>query len=337
MKLHELFEDQQPAGNAQQSAYDQLLPYKNDPAIFLTLSQSTKIERGTVSADAPSGIAAFSLKDAWAKYDVEKAHNFDRLPYVNKRPYIHVLKYPHPILATDRYNNLDHDVKVLKSRYSHLVKLDDELQRIGYKHPFQEFWQLTKYIAKELNPSAPRQQWAKILRALNYSGFIDTNNWINDREPGEVFLLKKDGMLLMDTIYNKEFESRKSELEDIRTVAELEKALSDKNNSARTILRSIDGELCARAQDLLERNASEHKLYEYLHSRNDTDVKLLLLVWLNGTVDFNNVQVNLESLFHKHLNVKPAVLLDYAKRTVKFPWNSDVLVHNLELFKAKAG
>lgn len=338
MKLYELFEaEESSVPKTKRSAYEQLLPYKNDAAVYISMSKNSKPPVSTKSTDAPAGIYAYPLKSTWAKYNVEQNQNFDSYPYANNHPYIHIIKFPHEILATDRYRNLENDIQVLKNRYSHLVNLDKELERIAYKQPFEAFWQLTKYIAKELSPERYQQQWAKILLALNYSGFADTNELIHDGEQVQVLLLNKDKLVVLDTIFNNDFTKRKSKLLSIYNLDSLEEALDDKTKKVSVILRSISGELCQKLQQLLESKAADRSLYEFLHGRSDTDVKLLLLVWLNGVVDFNNVRVNLATYQQSALNDSPVSLFDYAKRNVKFPWVHDTLIHNLELFKSKAG
>jgi hypothetical protein len=284
MKLYELFEaEESSAPKTKRSAYEQLLPYKNDAAVYISMSKNSKPPISTKSTDAPAGIYAYPLKSTWAKYNVEQNQNFDNYPYANNHPYIHIIKFPHEILATDRYRNLENDINVLKNRYSHLVNL------------------------------------------------------IHDGEQVQVLLLNKDKLVVLDTIFNNDFTKRKSELLSIYNIDALEEALDDKTKKVSVILRSISGELCQKLQRLLESKAADRSLYEFLHGRSDTDVKLLLLVWLNGVVDFNNVRTNLATYQQSALNDSPVSLFDYAKRNVKFPWVHDTLIHNLELFKSKAG
>lgn len=337
MRLQQLLDEvQNPELDQNASAYDQLLPYKNDPDVYIKFSKSSRFGKVQKSNDdVPVGLYAYPLKQTWADFNVEKTKNFDNYPYANKRPYIHVFKYSFPITIIDSYKNIDRDAHVLKSRYSHLVNLDQELERLSYKKPFEQLWRLTKHIANELSPNNYKPHWTKILRALNYNGFKDKTGTAHKGDAAQVFLLKPESILLLDTIKNKDYKKLKTKTADINSIGDVIRELDNKSTKVRSVLLASDGDMHEQIQQHLETKADQNKLFNYLDGRSESDIKLLLLIWLNGVVDFRKLNTQLLDYKNTILTGTSEALVDYGKHMIKFKWNDDVLKHNIELFKSK--
>jgi hypothetical protein len=92
-------------------------------------------------------------------------------------------------------------------------------------------------------------------------------------------------------------------------------------------------------QKWLEEKNKDGKLLDWLYGndhdrRNDTDTKLLLLVWLNNHIYFNSIDKKLLSEIDYLFNGKnPSQIIKYAHSMVSRNWNDEILKHNLGLFK----
>jgi hypothetical protein len=101
MRLRELYEldiieaRTKPAQNPKVSAYEKLLPYKDDPDIYITFTSLNKVGINPKSAfNTPNGVYTFPLALTWQMYEVDRYKDFTQYPdFVNGRPYIQVLKY----------------------------------------------------------------------------------------------------------------------------------------------------------------------------------------------------------------------------------------------------
>jgi len=101
MLLRELYEldiieaRTKPAQNPKVSAYEKLLPYKDDPDIYITFTSLNKAGINPKSAfNTPNGVYTFPLALTWEMYEVDRYKDFTQYPdFVAGRPYIQVLKY----------------------------------------------------------------------------------------------------------------------------------------------------------------------------------------------------------------------------------------------------
>lgn len=101
MLLRELYEldiieaRSKPDQNPKVSAYEKLLPYKDDPSIYITFTTLNKAGINPKSSfNTPNGVYTFPLALTWQQYEVDYYKNFTQYPdFIQNRPYIQVLKY----------------------------------------------------------------------------------------------------------------------------------------------------------------------------------------------------------------------------------------------------
>jgi hypothetical protein len=89
-----------PDLNPKISAYEALLPYKDDPNIFISFSNGKIGIKPLAKYDTPLSIYAFPIKQSWTFYGVNKSKSLGSLPYgllyndifiIKKKPGIKVL------------------------------------------------------------------------------------------------------------------------------------------------------------------------------------------------------------------------------------------------------
>jgi hypothetical protein len=336
MKLLEILQNKNQPDDHEPTIVEQLAQYKSDPNVYIRFSNALEFGYShQPKDDTPTGIYAYPLRQIWKQYNLDGKQNIDDLPYAKKRLYLHVFKYHHPIMQTKAYNNIEHDIETLKSRYSHLVNIDGELQKMQHKPPFTILWEITKHIAQELHPDQYANQWAKILKALNYSGFQDNSGIVHSGDAMQMFLLKPDDATVLLSVLNKSYKHVKTERLELHTIKDLVHALNNPEYKARNILSSIDGHLHQQLQQYLEYKNKNDVLDEFLEHRSASDIKVLLLSWLNGVVDFRSVDPMLLQVCEPLLNDSTDNIIKYTKSIAGFPWNVDVLTHNLELLRTK--
>lgn len=176
MLLRELYEldiieaRSKPDQNPKVSAYEKLLPYKDDPDIYITFTTLNKAGINPKSAfNTPNGVYTFPLALTWQMYQVDDYKNFNQYPnFVQDRPYIQVLKYtghgrqliissnPHTSNYTD--DDLTKDLATLQKKYhiddsemnrnkesaTHFQGYYDEVPTQG---PAAILWTITRTIA----------------------------------------------------------------------------------------------------------------------------------------------------------------------------------------------
>lgn len=176
MRLRELYEldiieaRSKPDQNPKVSAYEKLLPYKDDPDIYITFTTLNKAGINPKSAfNTPNGVYTFPLALTWQMYEVDDYKNFNQYPnFVQDRPYIQVLKYtghgrqliissnPHTSNYTD--DDLTNDLATLQKKYhiddsemnrnkesaTHFQGYYDEVPTQG---PAAILWTITRTIA----------------------------------------------------------------------------------------------------------------------------------------------------------------------------------------------
>jgi hypothetical protein len=70
-----------PEMNPKISAYDALLPYKDDPSISITFANGKVGIKPLARYDTPLGIYAYPLKQSWKYYNVKQTKSFGSFPY----------------------------------------------------------------------------------------------------------------------------------------------------------------------------------------------------------------------------------------------------------------
>ena len=135
MRLRELYEldiieaRTKPAQNPKVSAYEKLLPYKDDPDIYITFTSLNKAGINPKSAfNTPNGVYTFPLALTWEMYEVDRYKDFTQYPdFVAGRPYIQVLKYTgagrslvisgNPNTSNYTEDDLEQDLAKLQKQY----------------------------------------------------------------------------------------------------------------------------------------------------------------------------------------------------------------------------
>lgn len=348
MKLVELFEARKnPELNLRLSAYEQLLDYKADPHTYihfshqnkLGISPNEKVYNGEKVTETPLGIFAYPLRESWKYYKVDHSQSFMEFPHAKKKPFILLFKYDKPLLDVTKYKGLEEDIEHLKSKYSHLINVDNQLEKTKNElynpSKFQTFWRLTHNVAKELHPEQVAQQWNIVLRALGYDGFCDKTGkgWLHHSEPVQSILLKYQNIEIIDLILNKDYRNLKTELMDVDTPNELVEIIKDKTTKIRNVLMSIDDNLITYLHKYLQQISESGRLMQFINGRQPTDMKLLLLVWLNGHANLSHQDNHMIEHIKRTFDMPSDKVLDYAKHIAKIKWHDDILKHNLDLLK----
>jgi len=348
MKLVELFEARKnPELNPRLSAYEQLLEYKSNPHAYIHFSNENKlginpkekVYNGEKVTETPLGIYAYPLRESWKHYRVDHSQSFMEFPHSKKKPFILLFKYDNPLVDVSKYKSLEEDTEHLKSKYSHLINVDACLERAKHEvynpSEFQIFWRLTHNIAKELHPEHVSHQWNTVLRALGYDGFHDKTGkgWIHHSEPVQSILLKYQNINILDMVLNKDYRNLKTELMDVDSPPELVELLKDKTVKIRNVLMSIDDNLITYMHKYLQHISDSGRLMQFINNRQPTDMKLLLLVWLNGHANVSSHDHHMIEHLKRTFDAPSDKILAYAKHMVKMKWHEDILKHNLDLLK----
>lgn len=140
-----------PEQNPKISAYEALLPYKDDPTTYISFTTEEKVGINPQSKfNTPLGIYCYPLKEAWGKYDIGLNKDLTGLPFAADRPFVWVLRAkPTDGFVNDMYtdygsNNYDTDVKILQKifkaagpirkefvSYDHDADLYQAMQKVG--------------------------------------------------------------------------------------------------------------------------------------------------------------------------------------------------------------
>lgn len=150
-----------PEQNPKLSAYDQLVPFKNDPNAYIHMTNINKLGIAPLSGfDTPLGIYAFPVKEVWNEYSFDETKSVAELPFGSDRRYIQVFRWngKGKFVDVSQYSNQDFIEDVNKiyqiyngvhSNYWNDEKAFEELQRkykrnTEYQEPFsadeQERW-----------------------------------------------------------------------------------------------------------------------------------------------------------------------------------------------------
>ena len=83
-----------PEMNPKVSAYEALLPYKDDDNAFIHFTNLNKLGVNPLSGfETPVGVYAYPLKQVWNLYKVDKAKSLSVLPFGSDRAYIQLFKW----------------------------------------------------------------------------------------------------------------------------------------------------------------------------------------------------------------------------------------------------
>lgn len=232
-----------PEQNPRLSAYDQLLKYKDNPNVYISMTQLPKLGINPVSHfDTPNGIYCYPLQMIWRIYHLDISKSLEALPFRSNAPYIQVFEWngKGKIVNVDRSyytdDDLDRDIAKLKKMFP------DAIDRIDYgiTHAAHQdtpasglFYavanltsgenktmikrklgkEMVKYQEIEYKPYSPGgRQSANIYRALGYAGFVDYGNKIiHKNEPYQAVFLSKEYINHLDTVLNKHYRRYKEE------------------------------------------------------------------------------------------------------------------------------
>jgi hypothetical protein len=230
-----------PEQNPKLSAYEQLLKYKDNPNVYISMTELPKLGINPTSLwDTANGIYCYPLQTIWRIYKVGLVRSLSVLPFKMSAPYIQVFEWngKGKVVHISGYDDgdLDRDINKIKKMFP------DAIDRIDYgiKHASQQdrpasklFYTVMllsqsdkKFILKrdydtkdkkmgdykEHSYSPTGLKSANIFRALGYSGFVDNGySVIHPNEPYQAVFLSKEYVNHLDTILNKNYKRYKHE------------------------------------------------------------------------------------------------------------------------------
>jgi len=206
-----------PDINKKISGYEALLPYKNDPDIYISYTSLKKIGINPSSKyNTPIGIYTYPLKEIFPM--IAKAADSGNVPFGGNNPYIWILRSKNKkIFVKDvyKYSSKDYnrDIKKIKKLYSNLkfVKYNNidslikySIEEVDFKSPFRIFWNITRNLSSAINPGNANKTWNSVLRKLGYTGFADKSGWgfIHEAERIQAVFLSKDAFTIEEMINN---------------------------------------------------------------------------------------------------------------------------------------
>ena len=232
-----------PKQNPRLSVYDQLLKYKDNPNVYISMTYLPKLGINPASPwDTPNGIYCYPLQTIWHVYNIDAVKTLDKLPFRSNAPYIQVFEWNGKgnFVNVSQYkdSDLERDINKLKKMFP------DAIDRIDYgiEHAAQQdkpasklFYvvaniiydgdeyktmikrklgnEMDKYQEVEYHKYSPRgRQSSNIFRELGYAGFVDNGNKIIHRnEPYQAVFLSTQYINHLDTILNKHYKRYKEE------------------------------------------------------------------------------------------------------------------------------
>ena len=227
-----------PEQNPKNSAYQQLLKYKDNPNVYISMTTVPKLGLNPLSKwDTPLGIYCYPLQAVWDVYKFDTYKNLDNLPFVGTAPYIQVLEWNGngKFLDVADYNETDlkQDIKQLWNIYEDYpdtISIAIEEARVEHKDsiPARVFFKIclslsgrekgsvekevwdsrTKKTVKEVTFSKGGRKWNSLLRKLGYAGFSDKTGEgvIHPNEPIQAFFLSMEYVKQLEQIENKDYQ-----------------------------------------------------------------------------------------------------------------------------------
>lgn len=226
-----------PEQNPQLSAYKQLLKYKDNPNIYISMTTLPKLGLNPLSKwDTPLGIYCYPLKAVWSVYKFDTYKNLDNLPFVGNAPYIQVLEWNGKgrFLDVSDYTepDLKKDIQQLRDIYKDSSDFNNIVNQAREEHkdgiPARIFFKIcttlsgkergsvekevwdsrTKKTIKEVPFSKGGRKWNSLLRQLGYAGFSDNTGLgvIHPNEPIQAFFLSMEYVQQLEQIENKDYQ-----------------------------------------------------------------------------------------------------------------------------------
>lgn len=123
--------------NPKISTYDYLKKYKEDPNVYISMTQVDKIGINPQSKfNTPLGIYCYPLKEIW--HLIEKGKHTGDLPFAGDRPFVWILRSKNKNFINDMYkdygsNNFDKDIEILKPILISSYLKETDLGFMGYE------------------------------------------------------------------------------------------------------------------------------------------------------------------------------------------------------------
>lgn len=148
-----------PKSNPKISAYEQLLPYKDNPNCYIHFSNYNILGIYNISEyDTPLGIYGYPLKEIWEHYNINDAKSFYSLPFASERKYIHLFEWNGKgkfIDDFDQYSStdLENDINSLKTIYEKSIVTNADSNDLYnlYYDIIDELSNIINYPENEIN------------------------------------------------------------------------------------------------------------------------------------------------------------------------------------------
>lgn len=229
MKLFELFEARKnPDLNPKLGPLQQLLKYKDDPGVYISMTQIPKLGINPQSPwkSTPNGVYTFKLSKLLDRDSLDIKRLLRILPEpFNSYTYVQVLRAnASNTLDIDTYTESDYnrDVNTLIKLYPDSTDKIHEFQsdpkyhnpkyysnrnafpdNIDVNNPFIKIFGLTKTISKNTN------SWNKVLRSLGYLIINDPGyGWISRYERFQTVFLVPSAYDHIDTLRNVDYDNK---------------------------------------------------------------------------------------------------------------------------------
>jgi hypothetical protein len=231
-----------PEQNPKLSAYEQLLNYKDNPNVYISMTGLPKLGINPLSKyNTPLGIYCYPLQYVWDIYDIDKNKSLIKLPFVSNAKYIQVFEWNGKGKFIDVHDyteqDLSNDMKIIFKDISPARYTEEILPMIGKafskaysKQPASRLFSLINILSgeDEKTVSVPRRKlgtemdkyqeidyhqyspsgrkFGNILRKLGYAGMVDYGDGIiHSNEPTQAFFLSMEYINHLDTILNKDY------------------------------------------------------------------------------------------------------------------------------------
>lgn len=227
-----------PEQNPQLSAYKQLLKYKDNANIYISMTTIPKLGLNPLSKwNTPLGIYCYPLKEVWDVYKFDTYKNLTNLPFVGNAPYIQVLEWNGKGRFIDVADYTEQDLKkdikqlwgiyeespdfisiaIQEARDEHKDDIPSKIffkicttlagREVGFVE--KEVWEdRTKKQFKEVPFNKGGRKWNSLLRRLGYAGFSDKSGLgvIHRNEPIQAFFLSMEYVKQIEQIENRDYQ-----------------------------------------------------------------------------------------------------------------------------------
>lgn len=200
MRAHEFITElrKNPEQNPKLSVYDQLLPYKNDPNVYIHMTDINKLGIAPLSGyDTPLAIYSYPLREVWEEYSFDEYKSIRQLPFGSDRKYVQVFRWngKGKVVDVSQYTNQDYLEDVNKiyqilngahTNYWNDEKAFEELQRkykrnTEFQEPFsadeQERWAKLKNMVMPIKYAIDTAQYS----GSAASKFFNVCRWVSNK------------------------------------------------------------------------------------------------------------------------------------------------------------